>query len=240
MQGLLQEINHLLSTNYELNLRIMKEGKRPISILSNADVNALCLHFWEVFVLWDGLFLLAQTVGLMEQDTKTYLRYVLAVVHGNDALGCTVTPKVHTMLKHIPFQMRYIWGGLGDQKEDWVEQLHQTGMRLQQHFCMVQNPVIQVLAREKVNSHLSHPDVIAHTNATNAGNKRSFSVVKVGDAISTRQKRQRDMGRYEAMKYFDKDVNKNLTWSVIFDDVKAGGGGGGGVRHQLGNAMILY
>ena len=48
------------------------------------------------------------------------------------------------------------------------------------------------------------------------------------------------MGRYEAMKYFDKEVNKKLTWSVIFDDVKAGGGGGGGVRHQLGNAMILY
>ncbi len=61
---------------------IMKEGKRPNSILSNADVDALCLHFWEVFVLWDGAFSLARTVGPMEQDTKTYLRYVLAAVHG--------------------------------------------------------------------------------------------------------------------------------------------------------------
>jgi hypothetical protein len=52
---------------------IMKEGKRPNSILSNVNVNALRLHFWEVFVLWDGAFLLAQTVGPMEQDTKTYL-----------------------------------------------------------------------------------------------------------------------------------------------------------------------
>ena len=67
--------------------------------------------------------------------------------------------------------------------------------------------------------------MIAHTNATNAGNKRSFSVVKVDDAISTRQKRQRDMGRYEAMKYLDKEMNKKLTWSVIFDDVNAGGEG---------------
>ena len=33
------------------------------------------------------------------------------------------------------------------------------------------------------------------------------------------------MGRYEAMKYFDKEVNKKLTWSVIFDDDKAGGEG---------------
>ena len=72
--------------------------------------------------------------------------------------------------------------------EDWVERLHQTRMRLQPHFCTVQNPVICTLAREKVNSRLSNPDVIAHTNATNAGNKHSFSVVKVDDAISTRQK----------------------------------------------------
>jgi len=38
---------------------IMKEGKRPDSILSNANVDALCLHFWEVFVLWDRAFSLA-------------------------------------------------------------------------------------------------------------------------------------------------------------------------------------
>jgi len=89
----------------------MKEGKRPDSILSNTDVDALCLHFWEVFVLWDGAFSLAQTVSPMEQDKKTYLIYVLATVHGNNALHCTVTPKVHMMLKHVAFQMRYILGG---------------------------------------------------------------------------------------------------------------------------------
>ena len=106
-----------------------------------------------------------------------------------------------------------------------MERLHQTGMRLQQRFCTVQNPDIRALAREKVNSRSSHPNVIAYTNVTNEGNKHSFSVVKVNDAILTRQKRQRDMGRYEAMKYFNKEVNKKLTWSVIFDNVKAGGEG---------------
>ena len=105
-------------------------------------------------------------------------------------------------------------------------------MLLRQRFRTVQNPVIRALAREKANSRSSHPDVIAHTNATNAGNKRSFSVVKVDDAISKSRKRQRDMGRYEAMKYFDKEVNKKLTWSVIFDDVKAEGEGEECDRHQ--------
>ena len=97
---------------------------------------------------------------------------------------------------------------------DWVERLHQTGVHLRQHFCMVQNLVIRALVREKVNSRSSHPNVITHTNATNAGNN--------DDAILTRRKRQRDMGRYEVMKYYDKEVKiKKLTWSVIFEDAKS-------------------
>jgi hypothetical protein len=51
---------------------IMKEGKRPDSILSDPNVDALCLHFWEVFILWEGAFSLARTVNPMENNTKTY------------------------------------------------------------------------------------------------------------------------------------------------------------------------
>jgi hypothetical protein len=72
--------------------------------------------------------------------------------------------------------------------EDWVERLHQTGMHLQQCFCTVQNPAIHAVAREKVSSRSLHPNVIAHTKATNAGNKRSFSVAKIDDSILTHQK----------------------------------------------------
>jgi hypothetical protein len=42
---------------------IIKVGNRPGSALSDTHVEALCLHFREVFVLWDGAFLLAQTVN---------------------------------------------------------------------------------------------------------------------------------------------------------------------------------
>ncbi len=73
-----------------------------------------------------------------------------------------------------------------------MECLHQTGMRLRQRFRTVQNPAIRAVAWEKASSCLSHPDVIAHTDATNAGNKHSFSVAKIGNS----------MGRYEAMIYF--------------------------------------
>jgi hypothetical protein len=50
---------------------VMKEEKRPDSILSDANVDTLCLHFWEVFILWDGAFSLAQTVNPMDIDTAT-------------------------------------------------------------------------------------------------------------------------------------------------------------------------
>jgi hypothetical protein len=140
---------------------------------------------------------------------------VQAAVHRNAALRCTITPKVHLMLKHITWQMQNIWGGLGDRMEDWVERLHQTGMCLQQHFCTVQNPAIRANARKKESSCLLHPNVIAHTDATNLGNKRSFSVAKVDGTILTRQKKQRDMGQYKAMQYFEKEGEMNkLTWLV--------------------------
>ncbi len=71
-------------------------------MLSKEDINGMCLHFREVFVLWDGAFLLTQTVNPMEQDIKTYQRrYVNAAAQGNALLRCTVTPKLHYMLQHV-------------------------------------------------------------------------------------------------------------------------------------------
>ncbi len=91
---------------------IIKAGNRHGSVLSDVHVEALCLHFREVFVLWDGAFSLARTVNPTEHDTTTYLQYVQAGVHGNAALRCTIAPKVHLMLKHVACQMWNIWGGV--------------------------------------------------------------------------------------------------------------------------------
>ena len=199
---------------------IFKDGKRPDCILSGTDIDTLCLHFREVFVLWDGAFSLARTVNPTENDTLTYMRYVSAAIQGNTTICCTITPKVHLMLKHVQWQMRNIPGGLGDKMEDWVERLHQTGMRERQRFRTVQNPIIRALAREKAGSRNMHPDVLAQVDKTNEGNKRNLVTTKV-DTISTRRKQQRDVGRQEAMEYFDKETNRELTWLVlIFGDEK--------------------
>ena len=98
---------------------VFKEGKRDdCLLLTDAEIELLCLHFCEVFVLWDRAFPLARTVNPMELDVITYRRYVLAAVEGSEALQCTVTPKVHMMLKHVEWQMTNIKGGLGDKMED--------------------------------------------------------------------------------------------------------------------------
>ena len=87
---------------------IFKEGKRDDCLLPDTEIELLCLHFREVFVLWDGAFSLARTVNPMELHVITYQRYALAVVEGSKALQCTVNPKVHMMLKHVEWQMTNI------------------------------------------------------------------------------------------------------------------------------------
>ena len=107
------------------------------------------------------------------------------------------------MPKHVEWQMTNIKGGLGDKMEDWVERLHQTGMRMRQCVRTVQNPLVRALAREKADSRNAHPDVIANLEATNKRNKCKYVSEKKVDVIGTRRKRQRDMGRFKAMQYFE-------------------------------------
>ncbi len=116
---------------------VFKERKREGCLLSDADINSMCLHFREVYVLWDGAFPLARTINPTNDDTETYQKFVLAAVQSSAILGCPITLKVHTMLRHVEWQMENIPGGLGDKIEDWVERLHQWGMQQRRHFRTV-------------------------------------------------------------------------------------------------------
>jgi hypothetical protein len=69
-----------------------------------------------------------------------------------------------------------------------------------------------VLAQEKANSCNTHPDVIALTDTTNEGKKRNFVSEKEVDVVAMHQKRQHNMGRLEAIQYFDTNKDKRLTW----------------------------
>ncbi len=69
----------------------------------------------------------------------------------------------------------------------------------------------------------THADVIAFTEATNAASKRNLLELKV-NPILVIQKRQRELGRENAIKYFEQMKGEKLTWlSKVFDDAKGWG-----------------
>jgi hypothetical protein len=92
---------------------------------------------------------------------------------------------------------------------------------MRQRFCIVQNPLVRGLGREKANSCNAHPDVIANLEGTNKRNKRKYVSETKVDVIGTRQKRQHDMGQFKAMQYFDGNKHKKLTWlALLFSNNK--------------------
>jgi hypothetical protein len=164
---------------------IFKEGKRNECLLSDADIDLMCLHFWEVYVLWGRAFLLARTINPTDKDADTYQKFVLAAVHGKKVLQCSITAKVHAMLHHVQWQMMNLLGGLGDKMEDWFERLHPWGMQQRRHFCTVQDNLVWALAREKATSCNMHPNVLAQVEERDAGNKQKLSEKKA-DVILTK------------------------------------------------------
>ena len=109
-------------------------------------------------------------------------------------------------------------GGMGDKMEDWVERLHQWGIRQRQRFRTVQDPFVCATAREKATSQCNHPEVLAQVDASNARNKRILSE-KREDTVSTKRKQQRDEGRIRAHQYFASIKGVKLTWAeLVFNE----------------------
>jgi hypothetical protein len=209
---------------------IFKEGKREGCLLNNTDIDLMCLHFREVYVLWNGAFSLARTVDPTEDEIETDQSFISAAVEGSRILGCPVTPKVRTMLRHVHWQMTHLHWGLGDKMEDWVERLHQWGIQQRRRFRTVQNPLVRATAREKATSRNTHPEVLAQMDATDAGNKWKMSEIKV-DILSIKQKWQREEGQIRSIKYFEDVKEEKLAWAeILFNSVK-----GGGVREECGH-----
>jgi len=72
---------------------IFKEGKREGCLLSDADIDTMCLHFREVYVLWDGAFALARMFNPRNEDTATYQTFVSAAVQSSAILGCLLSSR---------------------------------------------------------------------------------------------------------------------------------------------------
>jgi hypothetical protein len=175
MEKTLKKVMNNASHIFDKFAAILKEGKRKECLLPDVALNQCVCIFWEVYVLWDGAFLLARTINQTDEDADTYQTFVLAAVHGSKILQCSITPKVHAMLRHVQCQMKNLPGGVEETMEDLVEHLHQWGMQQRRRFCTVQDPLVHALAREKATSCNMHPNVLAQVEATDVGNKQKLS-----------------------------------------------------------------
>ena len=129
---------------------LFKEGRRPNCVLSEDEIDALCVHFREVFVLWDGAFSYARKIDPTEEDCARYEEFITAAVIGHVNLGCSVTPKVHLMWKHTLYQMKNVPGGLGNKMEDWVEHQHQDQARIRKRLSRMPSLQLRAIARSKI------------------------------------------------------------------------------------------
>ena len=100
---------------------ILKENRKEGCLFDDSHIDDLCSQFRAVFLLWDGVFSYARKIDPTEDDWAQYNQFVSAAVEGHINLGCSVTPKVHLMLKHTEHQMRTLPRGLGNKGEDFVE-----------------------------------------------------------------------------------------------------------------------
>ena len=176
--------------------KILKKGKRKDC---TEDIDALCVKYKSVFLLWDGAFSIARKVNPSVEDRALYRRFANAAVDGHCELGCSITHKVHLMWKHVEWQMKAVEGGLGDKMEDWVELQHQWGMRLRRRFRTVVDPLIRARARAKVLHRDTNPHVVAYSELVSDHYRRDLKEEKIlKEAIRKEQREKRRMDALEA------------------------------------------
>ena len=152
---------------FKMFSNILVTHKKPDCTLSADEIVCTCNKFGRLCVLWDGAFSIASRVDPSADDIKLYGRYVEAVVHSHVAMECSVTPKVHLMWRHVREQMCTIVGGLGQKREDWVEQLHQLTSRKRKQFRTVQNLQLRGESMASSTQEETNPEVIDYLKDVN-------------------------------------------------------------------------
>ena len=197
--------------------KILCDGKQRDSINSVA-VLVKCEQFKAAFLLWDGAFSIAQKVNPDDADLALYRRFVNAAVESHREVGCNITHKVHLMLKHVEGQTRSLPRGLGDKMEDWVELMHQWGMRLRRRLRTVKDPLVRANTRAKVLQRDTNPAVVAYSEAVQDGARRNMKNQK--KLRETLRKEERERNRLGALGAYK--LAKGLVEVMATAEVAAG------------------
>ena len=117
---------HEMFTRFAL---ILKRNKKTDCKYSGEMIDEICADFALLSVLWDGALSLAGKVNPSADDIERYNRFVRAAFFTHQAMGMSITHKVHLMWVHIAIVV-VVPGGLGKKREDWIEKGHQYGSEL--------------------------------------------------------------------------------------------------------------
>ena len=191
---------------------LLKANKKKDSTLSDTQVDELCDTFRTVFVLWDGAFSFASKTDPTTEDIEMFSRFVTAAVTSHIRIGCSATPKLHLMWKHVKEQMSKFPGGLGQKREDWMEKLHQLTSVKRKQFSTAQNKEQRANAMANSIQQESDPAVVAFHQEAIASVRRGprKGTVKVGEE---RRKIRMEV-RFEILQRWEsQSKHSTLTWS---------------------------
>ena len=193
---------------------ILKDNRKEGCLFDDSDIDDLCSQFRAVFLLWDGVFSYARKIDPTEDDCAQYNQFVSAAVQGHTNLGCSVTPKVHLMLKHTEHQMRTLPRGLGNKGEDFVEHGHQVGNKVRDRLRLLANAKQRAMTRAKILYLKTNPEVVGQIAAVDTkSRKRKHSDSKISKV--KRAKLVRETTRLETLSQFGKESVWTLSQLLL-------------------------
>ena len=175
---------------------ILKHSKKDDCKYTDQMIDEICADFALLSVLWDGALSLASKVNPRSSDIELFKRYVRAATFTHQAMSINITHKVHLMSTHIAFAMK-IPGGLGKKREDWIEQGHQAGSLVREHYRSAQNQEVRANAIAGATHRDSDPRVLARIKEVNREAKRGPRVGYTTKEVERRLERERN--REEAL-----------------------------------------
>lgn len=191
---------------------ILKDHKKDGCEFNDTSIESECKRYAQLCVLWDGAFSYASKINPTRDDINLYQRFVTAAVHLHVKLGMNVTPKVHLMWKHVAQQME-LSGGLGQKREDWVEQQHQETSSVRNQY---RNSMGDAERRGRSMARLmqqeTNQDVVAHCNLVDAdtskGARKNFT------SVEELRKEIRQKTRLSTLECWEK-VNPDKKYQVV-------------------------
>ena len=105
------------------------------------------------------------------------------------------------MWKHAAKQMKYVPGGMGDKREDWLEHQHQSGSLLRKQYRGTQSWDVRAKAMAKAYQRVTTPAMMDRINkvekATATGPRKNYKTAEA------KRKKEREANRVAALRHWE-------------------------------------